>query len=273
MFPLLYSFVDKKHRQQFLTPKELFPTNIYTKNTEPTTSNGQSAYVTASLRRRVKLPLRKHHSFHFQPSQMVTGTLKQTNNRPKNSNPLIFNALNEKSAFKPITPMPKSPKKPTVPEKRITTSFSLGDNVMVHNSVPRICGTNLKRHMSNIETYYINRIDDNYLLSDDASSTSTTPLSSSSLSAYLTNGLHYADLALAPAKSKSIIEKRSSLAALETNKKSKNYNSNCRNNDSNNDRSKRNNVLNQKAQHEDIAILPEQNGTQYATIKFQEVKI
>lgn len=240
-------------------PKELFPTNNNNNNNmQRTTANGQPAYVTASLRRPVKLPLRKHHSFHFQPSQMVTGSLKQSKNRPKNLNPLVFNALNEKSAFKPITPMPKSPKKSTDPNKRIVTSYSLGENVMVHNSMPRVCGTNLKRHMSNIETYYINRNDDNYLLSDDASSSSTTPLSSSSVSAYQVNGLHYADLALEPTKSNSIRGK----IAVDTNK-----NPNCSN---------RNNVLNQKANlanKSQAESTSEQRGTQYATIKFQEVKI
>uniref|UniRef100_A0A336JZG9 CSON005257 protein n=1 Tax=Culicoides sonorensis TaxID=179676 RepID=A0A336JZG9_CULSO len=51
-------------------PKELFPSSSAILRKESTCSN-------KSLRRPIKLPLRKHHSFHFQSSQTVTGLVKQ----------------------------------------------------------------------------------------------------------------------------------------------------------------------------------------------------
>lgn len=98
------------------------------KSRKPAKSNGYTI-------RPMRLPLRKHHSFHFQPSQTVAGQQRIRSNPKGPIGPLIYKPyLNESSAFKPISPVYNSN----------------GDNG--HN-VPRICGTTLKRHMSNVETY------------------------------------------------------------------------------------------------------------------------
>ncbi|XP_055692645.1 hemicentin-1 isoform X4 [Lutzomyia longipalpis] len=99
-------------RRQILVPKELFP------------ATGRKS----SSRRLIKLPLRKHHSFHFQPTPTGTETPRGREAAYKHGGPLVFKPLTEKNAFKPITPVPKSPGTP-----------------------PRICGTSLKRHVSNAE--------------------------------------------------------------------------------------------------------------------------
>lgn len=52
-------------RPSNLIPKELFPVQ-----------RKESTSSSKSMRRQVKLPLRKHHSFHFQPSQTVAGVVK-----------------------------------------------------------------------------------------------------------------------------------------------------------------------------------------------------
>lgn len=91
------------------------------------------------MRRPIKLPLRKHHSFHFQPSQTVAGLVKQKRQQQNskhhrynskeeanispassainfniskndkfegiNEGPLIFKPYDENSAFKPIQPI------------------------------------------------------------------------------------------------------------------------------------------------------------------------
>ncbi|XP_055703741.1 hemicentin-2 isoform X7 [Phlebotomus papatasi] len=101
-------------RRQILVPKELFP------------ATGRKS----SSRRLIKLPLRKHHSFHFQPTQPVNES-QRTRDAYKHGGPLVFKPLSEKNAFKPITPVPKSPGTPP----------------------PRICGTSLKRHVSNVEVH------------------------------------------------------------------------------------------------------------------------
>lgn len=163
------------------------------------TSNGIGG---TSARRPVKLPLRKHHSFHFQPSQTVAGALNNTKNRYKNNGPLIFKPFNEKSAFKPITPVPKSPNGNNGTPSASTTSATAAAATLTSSSTtPRICGTSLKRHISNVETFnHTNRIDETNSMSDDEDSASTTtPPSTSSASTARGGGggkrLHYADLA------------------------------------------------------------------------------
>lgn len=155
-------------------PKELFPINQT--NHQKNISNEPNTQSSSSLSRRpVKLPLKKHHSFHFQPSQTVAGA-KQNKKHYKNNGPLVFKPFNENSAFKPITPVPKSP------NKLSNCSNSL--------TAPRICGTSLKRHMSNVETFQ-NRNEEQNFLTDDEDSTP----SSSSASTTRGKRLHYADLA------------------------------------------------------------------------------
>lgn len=102
--------------------------------------------------RPMRLPLRKHHSFHFQPSQTVAGHMNRAQSKPKVIGPLIYKPyLNESSAFKPISPV------------------RVHNNNDDNHSVPRICGTTLKRHMSNVETYDVSRY--------NSSSSSSPPIS------------------------------------------------------------------------------------------------
>lgn len=121
-------------------PKELFP-NQHTSAAASTTT------TTTASRRPVKLPLRKHHSFHFQSSQTAAGAVKNKKSY-KNNGPLVFKPFNETNAFKPITPVPKSP-------NRITP--------------PRVCGTSLKRHMSNVETVNTGRLREHFSLTKNSS--------------------------------------------------------------------------------------------------------
>lgn len=108
--------------------------------------------------RPAKFPLRKHHSFHFQLSQTVAGVKlkKKTNNHNQNSGPLIFKPFfNENSAFKPISPVKcNSPNNPTnIQDINAICINNLCTNNNDEINAPRICGTSLKRHMSNVETY------------------------------------------------------------------------------------------------------------------------
>lgn len=143
-------------RQQILIPKELFPCQNVTKSSM-INDKETKLVVTNSFRRPVKLPLRKHHSFSFQPSQTVAGAVIKPDSygqvppkeRYKNQGPLIFKPFSEKSAFKPITPAPKSPNKKLASDDN---DQPLDDQC----EMPRICGTSLKRHISNVETYTTN---------------------------------------------------------------------------------------------------------------------
>lgn len=112
------------------------PSNFLPKELFPTSSAVQRKESTKSLRRPIKLPLRKHHSFHFQPSQTVAGLVKQKRQQQNSKNqrcnskeeanissainfnisnndkfegisegPLIFKPYDENSAFKPIQPI------------------------------------------------------------------------------------------------------------------------------------------------------------------------
>lgn len=151
-----------RQQQQILLPKELFPT----------TSNGelQPAYetprqpkISSNKPRPIKLPLRKHHSFHFQPSQTVAGN-KQEKSYLKN-----YYKANGPLVFKPIKPVPatcqqnssstSSTPSPTPPNTMFSlsappSSASTADQGKTKNlshTSPRICGTRLKRHHSNVE--------------------------------------------------------------------------------------------------------------------------
>lgn len=228
-------------------PKELFPINHLSQqngnvvpSSSPATPSSSSSLVastSSAARRPVKLPLRKHHSFHFQSSQTVAGTKQlnqlqqqqqqqhhhqqqhQNNNTKKfqhkksyiNNGPLVFKPFNGENAFKPIKPVPRSL------NVTATTSLTSPSSDAQHHyasSEPRICGTSLKRHQSNVEThnghqrqpYEIRQHrkhdvvdndddddkDDNNCLTDDEHS---IPSSSSSVSTTRGKRLHYADLA------------------------------------------------------------------------------
>lgn len=264
------------HRQQILVPKELFPigTNGLHNNqyqTQMCDSDGNgSASISGSSnssRRPVKLPLRKHHSFHFQPSQTVAGAMNKTKNRYKNNGPLIFKPFNEKSAFKPITPVPKSPNK-------MNNVSGVAVNSGHSNTAPRICGTSLKRHISNVETYNANRIDETNSMSEEEDSTSTTPPSTSSASTARGKRLHYADLA--PLSATDSIQGTTTSSTLTSNTTfslsgSNNNGSGMGTGSSGSNSSCDNRKLDNLSSN---GILPSgKRTTQYATLKFDEVNI
>lgn len=236
--PFVTTSQRQQQRQQILVPKELFPIsnhlNQQNGNVVASSCATDSAGATfgrnnSSNSRPVKLPLRKHHSFHFQPSQTVSGTKQQlqlqqqhqhqsstssasthhhhSKKSYKNNGPLVFKPFSEETAFKPITPVPKSPQKSASSQHRSLSSASSrsshhhnhSSQTINHHSVPRICGTSLKRHEapSNRRRH---TDDENDFLTDDEDS---TPSSSSVSTARGGSGgggndakrLHYADLA------------------------------------------------------------------------------
>lgn len=128
-----------------------------------------------SIRRPVKLPLRKHHTFHFQSSQTIAGAANRNDQQQmapsnratrrkqyRNEGPLLFKPFNENSAFKPITPMPMSPSQPL--SKILSDDVSLmsknqqyfedhnGSNGH-YSTVSRQGNGNLRRHTSNVEDF------------------------------------------------------------------------------------------------------------------------
>lgn len=147
-------------------PKELFPSNecnqVFTIVNDddvdadddlPNQSKSRKPKHNGYTIRPMRLPLRKHHSFHFQSSQTVAGQKIEKKMKPKVVGPLIYKPyLNEKSAFKPISPVYNSSNRSGV----VCDDDNYDDQFSGHN-VPRICGTTLKRHMSNVETYDVSR--------------------------------------------------------------------------------------------------------------------
>lgn len=202
---------SSNRRQQILVPKELFP-----RKNSSGLHNGvdlSASSSSSSYRRPVKLPLRKHHSFHFQSSQTVAGTLKHeqfqpskqtsslsaaaaaashhqpsTKERYRNQGPLVFKPFSEKSAFKPIVPSPSAH------NSTVTAAADPSLNGYDVSTMPRICGTSLKRHISNVETFSTainqwNQSDDND--EDNATLQNAQPR----------RKIHYADLAPLPTPS------------------------------------------------------------------------
>lgn len=287
-------------RQQILVPKELFP-----KNAASLVNGGVDLSSllssSSSYRRPVKLPLRKHHSFHFQSSQTVAGSgalkheqfqpSKQTSSasakhqqqtltkdRYKKQGPLVFKPFSEKSAFKPIAP-----------------SKSGGDDASLLNGYdastmpPRICGTSLKRHISNVETFStaVNQWHQSDADGDDDDDDNTIQNSTATIAMGDINRrrIHYADLDL----------------VLPTSSSSHVYQRNDRNNNSDNnidssssgggsgsgsDRhtSANNDVPNNAKDHKSMnniqhpqntaaATAGQATTTQYATLRFDEVSI
>lgn len=314
-------FLSSSPRQPTLIPKELFPGGSSRQQQfhQPQhLTDDDTSMMPSTIRRPVKLPLRKHHSFHFQPSQTVAGAMKQTKNRYKNNGPLVFKPFNEKSAFKPITPVPKSSTQTgelgTVLSSDTATMNSDhksggNGNDHVHSIsttvAPRICGTSLKRHISNVETYNRSRsIDETNSMSDDEDS--VTPPSSSSASNGRGKRLHYADLAplcasitSASNTNSNSINSSSRNNNVNNNNRSKINNNNTNNNNDNNNGSASNsssctisssdnkiaidanpNGLNRSSasanghqpSHSN-GSLPIKRTTQYATLKFNEVNI
>lgn len=247
-------FTTSTRRQQILVPKELFPRkNSVQMNGDPSLTH----------RRPVKLPLRKHHSFHFQPSQTVAGVLKHeqfqqkhqpsTKERYKNQGPLVFKPFSEKSAFKPIIPSPKG------------SNDSEDGNCDAHidpSTMPRICGTSLKRHISNVETFSSNQWQ-----SDNEDSFKTA--STNKISTGNRRKIHYADLA--PLPTNSVIHHR--------NDRNNNNSQDDTDNADGSSGSERHTTSDSSAKSiSDHLKLNQSNAststpTQYATLRFDEISI
>lgn len=208
---------SSNRRQQILVPKELFP-----RKNSSGLSNGVDLSSSSSYRRPVKLPLRKHHSFHFQSSQTVAGTLKHeqfqpskqssalsaaaaaasnhqqsTKERYRTQGPLVFKPFSEKSAFKPIVPSPSAHNSTLAAVAGADPSLN-GYDV---STMPRICGTSLKRHISNVETFSTainqwNQSDDN-----DEDNVTLQNAQPSVGDVNRRRKIHYADLAPLPTPS------------------------------------------------------------------------
>lgn len=163
-------------QQQILLPKELIPSvstvglppsqSVYDvqRQQNPTRSNHPN-----NKPRPIKLPLRKHHSFHFQPSQTVAGSNQEKSylkNYYKANGPLVFkpikpvpptttgnNTCQPNSSSTSSTPSPTHPNTMSSlssPPSTASTLTMANTQNLSHTS-PRICGTRLKRHHSNVE--------------------------------------------------------------------------------------------------------------------------
>lgn len=246
-------------RQQILVPKELFPQK-----------NGDTSISSSSYRRPVKLPLRKHHSFHFQPSQTVAGVLKHeqfqqkhqqvsTKERYKNQGPLVFKPFSEKSAFKPIVPSPKGSNE----SEDGNGDSNKQSNFVETSTMPRICGTSLKRHISNVETFSNGKFS-NQWQSDNEDGNATS-------NAINRRKIHYADLAPLPSSNVNSMHYR--------NDRNNNSNSNDGTNivdgssSSSNGKRQKNDGTSVK---DDPTVLKNQSTTtttQYAKLRFDEISI
>lgn len=257
-------FTSSSRRKQILVPKELFPLTRATLN--PDTANGKftlsssASSTSSSFRRPVKLPLRKHHSFHFSTSQTVSGAIKHeqfqqkhatavatnrqgtTNERYKAQGPLVFKPFSEKSAFKPIIPSPK-------PFNESTLACDTNDQNTDAGKVPRICGSSLKRHISNVETFSTPQ----WQSDDDENNQTVMPNNNR-------RKIHYADLAPLP-----------TATATATWKNERNMNGLNFDGDAG-DKNSRQRLLDTSKLNEknDLNV---KNPTQYATLRFDEVNI
>lgn len=259
-------FTTIGRRQQILVPKELFPRKNH---------NGGDTSISSAYRRPVKLPLRKHHSFHFQPSQTVAGVIKHeqfqqkhpihqqisTKERYKSQGPLVFKPFSEKSAFKPIVPSPK--------DSNDSEDGGKGEpitrNDFEASTMPRICGTSLKRHISNVETFSTNQWQ-----SDNEDSFANPSMTSTS--AGHRRKIHYADLAPLPTSNVTSFHHRND----------RNNNSNSNNIDNNSEKHMTADATNNRGDQNSIHIqttskmtapAPASTTTQYATLRFDEVSI
>lgn len=244
-------------RQQILVSKEQ---TFVRKNAH---ANGE----TSTNRRPIKLPLRKHHSFHFQPSQTVAGVLKHdhiqqnhhsnqsTKDRYKNQGPLVFKPFNEKSAFKPIVPSPK--------ESNDSEGESNGRHDFDPLTMPRICGTSLKRHISNVETFSSNK------WQSDNEENCQNPITTASTANR--RKIHYADLAPFPAANVNSNQRR--------NDRNNNSNSNDDTDNADGSSSSEHQTASDASAKEDqkpinnSSNVSSSNVTQYATLRFDEISI
>lgn len=241
-------FISSSRRKQILIPKELFPLTRATANPDA---------ISSSFRRPVKLPLRKHHSFHFSTSQTVSGAIKHeqfqqkhatetATNRQipvaheqyKSQGPLVFKPLGERSEFKPITPSP-------IPIDQ--TSMVNGASDCDESTIPRICGTSLKRHISNVETFSSPQWQN-----DDKDNNQPV------IADNIRRKIHYADLV--PLQT---------VATSGTWKNERNLNGISIDGNISEKRNRRSSLLPLKTQSESNVKKP----TQYATLRFDEVNI
>lgn len=290
---------SSNRRQQILVPKELFP-----RKNSSGLNNGVdqlSSSSSSSYRRPVKLPLRKHHSFHFQSSQTVAGSgalkheqfqpskqssssssttnqQQSTKERYRNQGPLVFKPFSEKSAFKPIVPSPS---------KGITAAAATEPSLNGYDAstMPRICGTSLKRHISNVETFSTainqwNQSDDN---DEDNVALQNAQHPTTMGDVNRRRKIHYADLAPFPTPSATASGAASNVNAI--------YQHNDRNNNSSNENSdnidssssgggggcdseRHKSTNNAKAMdHKTTPSAEHATATQYATLRFDEVSI
>ncbi|XP_030385039.1 uncharacterized protein LOC115632156 isoform X2 [Scaptodrosophila lebanonensis] len=118
---------DANHQQQMLMPNELLlqASRLAATSDENLRYDQQqlpldAAYDCLVVRRPMRLPLRKHHTFHFQPMQTAAGKLQQLRQQLQQQQqlqqraeqgPLVYRplTLNEQHAFKPISPTPATP--------------------------------------------------------------------------------------------------------------------------------------------------------------------
>lgn len=276
-------FTTSNRRQQILVPKELFPRKNGDASIISTASSSSSSY-----RRPVKLPLRKHHSFHFQPSQTVAGVLKHeqyqqkhhstqvsTKERYKNQGPLVFKPFSEKSAFKPIVPSPKGSNDSDDSNRR--------NDFIETSTMPRICGTSLKRHISNVETFSTT----NQWQSDNEDA-NVTVASASGLTVNRRK-IHYADLAPLPSSNVNSIHRRNDRnnnsnsnedTDIVDGNSSSSGNSSCSKperqttaNDGTSSSGKLDHKLIQKNQSNASPSSTTTTKTQYATLRFDEISI
>lgn len=316
------SSLSSNRRQQILVPKELFPrknSSGLNSGIDPTSSSSSSS----SYRRPVKLPLRKHHSFHFQSSQTVAGSVhalkheqfqpskqssttttttssqqQSTKERYRNQGPLVFKPFSEnreKSAFKPIVPSSlksRSAHNAAVDAAAIESSLNGYDA----SSMPRICGTSLKRHISNVETFSTainqwNQSDDND--EDNMILQQLQPTQTTMDDVNRRRKIHYADLAPLPTPSTTVATAASSnVNAIYHNDRNNNSssNENSDNIDSSSSggggggiiserHSTTNNAktMDHKTMNTSSATIAPSAGhattTQYATLRFDEVSI
>lgn len=216
-------------------------------------------------------------------------------NRYKNHGPLVFKPFHEKSAFKPITPVPKSQSKALYTDSPrdqadgmngIPPSLAINVLTTSNPAALRICGTRLKRHLSNVETYNAKRIDECNSMSDDEDSTSTTPTSPlATVAAIRGKGLHYADL-LPIGNALANTSNLNSTNTITSSKNVSNYGSASESNSHSNSKSmpvkdqtiKTNGLLSTAAtttplQSNSNGVSSVKRTTQYATLKFNEVNI
>lgn len=203
----------QQQQQQILLPKELFPSVSMNATYQPNqmASNSRSGHHNQQHQshkssRPVKLPLRKHHSFHFQPSQTVAGSKQERSylkNYYKSNGPLVFkpikpvpatansnntntNTCQQNSSSTSSTPSPTPPH--TISSLSSPPSSSSATAQNLSHTSPRICGTRLKRHHSNVEATATTGFNANFDVVDGSRGIHTISNGNTALGVYGTMG-------------------------------------------------------------------------------------